>query len=210
MGANITIYDNQSTDSSPQIIQDLGCKLISWDSEGQIRDDLYLSIKNEAFKKSKAEWTVSVDLDEFIEIDFDITPYNIIRTQGYDMIGSPPSRLSVPNNLYSKAVMFRPNSFSQIGYGPGCHLFNPSPKEPIRISSEIANLLHYKYISEEYVYNRHLMYQSRLSDLNKKYGWGVEYNNVQRELINKKFIDLRSSSQLLVTNNHHNVSNTQA
>lgn len=197
LGANITIYDNFSTDNSQQIILDSGCTLKTYDSGGQIRDDLYLGIKNEVWKHSKADWVIVCDLDEFIFLPFDITPYNIIRTQGYDMIGSPPSRTGVKNDMYSKAVMFRPSAFAQIGYAPGCHKFNPSMREPMRLSTQIAPLLHYKYISEEYVYNRHLMYQSRLSEFNKQYGFGVGYQSVEREKINQKFVDLHSASIII-------------
>ena len=119
--AEITIYDNFSTDNSREIILAASCNYKTFDTGGQIRDDLYLSIKNECFKTSKADWVIIVDIDELLELNFDPSPYNIIRTQGYDMIGEPPSRLGVKNNMYSKAVMFRPDAFHNIGYQPGCH-----------------------------------------------------------------------------------------
>lgn len=192
MGANITIYDNCSTDNSKQIIKDAGCTLMTYDSGGQIRDDLYLGIKNEVWKRSKAEWVIICDLDEFLEINFDISKYNIIRTQGYDMIGAPPSQLGCANNMYSKYVMFRPDAFTQIGYQPGCHSINPTPNGQVLLSKETAKLLHYKYISEDYVYNRHVLYQVRLSDFNKQYGFGVEYQSVERDKIDQKFVELRA------------------
>jgi glycosyltransferase involved in cell wall biosynthesis len=89
---NITIFDNQSTDNSQAIIKQHGCNLEVYDSNNQIRDDLYLQIKNECWKNSKSEWVIVCDIDEFIEIDFDIKDYTIINTKGYDMIGEPPSR----------------------------------------------------------------------------------------------------------------------
>ncbi len=191
MGANITIYDNYSTDNSKQIILDAGCNLIEYDSGNQIRDDLYLSIKNECWKKSKADWVCIVDLDEFLFLDFNVFHYDVIKTQGYDMIGLPPSMLGVKNDMYSKLVMFRPKLFVQIGYQPGCHTCRPTP--PIgylRISQQTAPLLHYKYISEDYVIARHKMYQTRLSDFNKQYGFGIEYQNVEEQKIKDKFLHL--------------------
>ena len=41
----ITIYDNMSTDNSRQIAIKNGCKVLEYDSNNEIRDDLYLEIK---------------------------------------------------------------------------------------------------------------------------------------------------------------------
>ena len=199
LGANIRIYNNKSTDQSKSIIAYSGCNYIAYDSNNQIRDDLYLQIKNNCWKDSKAEWVIVCDIDELIEINFDISRYNIINTKGFDMIGLPPSRLGVHNQMYSKHIMFRPNCFKEINYKPGCHSLNPIPNVAISGSIEIANLLHYKYIDEDYVYNRHLMYQERLSDINKQLGWGIEYQNVERKKIEDKFAELRSQSSMVLS-----------
>lgn len=201
MGANITIYDNQSTDRSKEIILETGCNYIEYDSNNQIRDDLYMRIKNICWKQSKADWVIVCDIDEFIEVNFDVSKYTIINTKGYDMIGLPDSvlpakRLGVQNPLYSKHIMFRPSAFKEINYGPGCHKCKPEGN--ISGSMEIANLLHYKYISEEYVYKRHLMYEERLSDVNKHYGWGIEYNDVTYHKIKHKFEELRSQCSMVL------------
>jgi hypothetical protein len=195
MGANITIYDNYSTDNSVAIIKQAGCTYIPYDSNNQIRDDLYLSIKNECWKKSKADFVIVCDIDEFLEVDFDTSKYTIINTQGYDMLGIPPSRFGVKNDMYSKHIMFRPSEFKQIGYSFGCH--KCAPEGNISGSKETANLLHYKYISEEHVYSRHLLYQSRLSDINKKYGWGIEYQTPEEEKIQTKFSELTIKSKII-------------
>ena len=195
--AHITVFDNFSTDRTKEIILNSDCEYKTYDSGGQIRDDLYLSIKNECWKGSKADWVIIVDADEFLFVDFDYTPYNLIRTQGYDMIGAPPSRLGVPNSLYSKAVMFRPSDFYNIGYQPGAHYCDPQPKNRMVISPQTAKLLHYKYISPEYLYQRHLMYQKRLSEFNRIYGYGIEYNHVQQDKINTKFNELIKGASLI-------------
>lgn len=199
MGAKITIYDNQSTDRSRSIIEQSGCNYIAYDSNNQIRDDLYLQIKNNCWKQSKADWVIVCDIDELIEVNFDISKYTIINTKGFDMIGLPPSRLGVHNQMYSKHIMFRPNCFKEINYKPGCHSLNPIPLVPISGSIEIANLLHHKYINEDYVYNRHIMYQERLSDINKQLGWGIEYQNVERKKIDYKFKSLRSQCRMILS-----------
>ena len=42
------------------------------------------------------------------------------------------------------------------------------------------------------------MYQSRLSELNIKYGWGIEYQKVDMDEINKAFIDLRAKGGMVL------------
>lgn len=192
MGANITIFDNMSTDGSKKIIQAAGCTYRTFDSNNQIRDDLYLNIKNNCWKKSTAAWVIVCDIDEILEIPFAIKPYTMINTKGFDMIGEPGTRNGVPNRMYSKHIMFRPNVITEIGYKPGCHTCAPLGR--VVGSSEQANLLHYKYTSEEKVFERHTMYQKRLSDQNKQYGWGVEYQNVERQKIADKFKELNEKA----------------
>ena len=192
MGAQITIYDNGSTDSSRDIIIQNECKFIPYESNGKIRDDIYTNIKNNCWKNSKADWVIVCDTDEFIKVDFDYSKYTIINTKGYDMIGTPGSNIGVPNDWYSKHIMFKPKSIKEINYTIGAHRCSPTGK--VIGSKEIAPLLHYKYISEEYTYQRHLLYQSRLSDINKHYGWGKEYEQAEKELIKQQYDKLKSES----------------
>ncbi len=192
MGAKITIFDNMSTDRSKEIILSSGCTYLTYESNNQIKDDIYLKIKNHCWKKSLADWVIVCDIDELIEVPFSMKKYTIINTRGFDMVGLPNERRGVPNRLYSKHIMFRPKYINEISYNPGCHTCSIQGK--VIGSTEIANLLHYKYISEEYVFARHSMYQKRLSEINKSQGWGLEYQNVEREKIDQKFKDLRSSA----------------
>jgi len=192
----ITIYDNFSTDLSRQIIRESGCELIDYDSKEQIRDDLYLSIKNNCWKKTDTEWVIVVDIDELLEPPvFDLDNCTIVNTKGYDIAGLPPSRLGVANELYNKRCMFRPSEIKEINFAPGCH--SAKPVGNVVGSDKFANLLHYRYISEEYNYNRYLLYQSRLSEINKKYGWGLQYSQVEREKIHQQFQTVLANAKKL-------------
>jgi len=62
----ITIYDNQSTDNSVKLALSLGCNVISWSSNNQINDNLYLKIKNNCWKNIKNGWIIMIDMDEFL------------------------------------------------------------------------------------------------------------------------------------------------
>lgn len=192
--ASIVVYDNQSTDKTTQIAKDLGCTVKTFDSKNQINDNHYLYIKNYLWKQSKSDWVIIVDCDEFLELDFCIKEFTIVGAHGYDIVGDVTSRIGVFNPAYCKRTMLRPKAIHSINYSPGCHSCKP---EGQIFSSGPATLLHRKYLSEEYVYNRHLMYKERLSEVNKKYGWGIEYQSITRESIKEKFESLRKNAILI-------------
>ena len=91
--------------------------------------------------------------------------------------------------------MFKPKAILEMNYNFGCHKCRPVGI--IKGSVEFGTLLHRKFISEQYVYERHLMYESRLSDLNKQYGWGVHYQNTTQDKINDQFAELRKTAKLV-------------
>lgn len=192
--ASITVFDNQSTDRTREIALQNGCKVISYNSNNQIRDDYYLHIKNYCWKESKTDWVIVCDVDEFLEVPFEVEKYTIISAMGYDIVGGVESRMGVYNPLYCKRIMFKPKYITSINYLPGCHSCNPQGQI---LLSPPATLLHRKYISEEYVYKRHLEYKARMSKLNIERGWGKEYLEGTKEAIQEKFDELRKNAVLI-------------
>jgi len=192
INAKITVYDNGSTDNSIDILKSAGCEIIPYDTAGQIRDDIYAEIKNNCWKKSRADWVIVCDMDEFLVVDFNPQKYTIINSRGYDMVGLPGTNLGVRNTWYDKHLMFRPDAINEINYSVGGHRCKPTGK--VVGSKEFATLLHHKYISEEYTLNRFNMYEKRLSDINKHYGWGKEYQGAKNDEIRAKYDQLRANS----------------
>ena len=196
--ANITIYDNHSTDNSVKIAKDMGCSVKSFDTNNQIRDDAYLNIKNNVWKNSKADWVIVCDIDEFLEAPFNCDNYSILNVTGYEVVGPFfDSRLGVINPAFNKNVMFRPNEFKEINYSPGCHSCNPIGN--ISGSLEMAKLLHRKWLSPEYVYRKHLVYESRLSDFNKKHAFGKEYEGTNLQYCKDKFEAIYAQAKQIPT-----------
>lgn len=186
-----TFFDNGSTDKSVSIAKELGVEVIFSDTKDCLRDDIYLYIKNNCWKESSSYYVIVCDMDEFLEFDFDLTgSETVIKTQGYDMLGNIDSRLGVVNDNYSKCIMFSPQKINAINYTIGAHSCNPIGN--IVYSEKTAKLLHRKYISEEVVLNKQLQYKKRLSELNKRHGWGSEYSIVSKEKIENDFKELNS------------------
>jgi len=210
--SEIVIYDNMSTDSTCEILR--SCEIRKYDTNEKIRDDIYLSIKNEAWKEtrdSEVDWVIVCDMDEFVySTDLLNTlrkakedGYTIIKPQGYSMIGDniPIANgmiydeipTGVKDNNYSKLCIFNPNSISEINYAPGCHDAQVCGDVNVLLSSNIK-LLHYNYISLDYAINRYSTYETRLSEENLRNGWGTHYQ-YKKDIIIREYEQFKQNSK---------------
>lgn len=202
----ITIYDNYSTDRSESICKaNPFVQVIKYDSGNQIRDDIYLQIKNNCWKGSTADWVIICDIDELVygiipgdwhnegaiflydEITDIISNYTVISPDWWEMVGDHVP--SGPGQIYSdinegrchgqktKCIMFRPDKIREINYHPGCHGIDAVGDVRILHTSEMK-ILHYKYLSPGYVIERHRIFGERLSAINRQNRWGVQYDFV--------------------------------
>lgn len=210
----IFIYDNMSTDKTVQICEQFdSVEVFSFDTNDKIRDDVYLKLKNEIWKKSrqKADLVIVCDIDEFIySKNFtDILNKSIeekstlFKCQGFNMITDVlPSysddlfsrfQFGVRESNFDKILMFDPNKIEEINYSFGAH--DACPIGKIKFSKQVFSLLHYKFISLDYILARYKLFSSRLSRFNKKLKLGYhysfssfkirnEYNSIRKASIN--------------------------
>jgi len=155
--------------------------------------------------RGKADWVIIVDFDEiftrvtFIDgqpvFDLDLSrPYDlgfdIIKPWGYNMVSldaplgtddfpyvhSPKGCYHVPQE---KMCCFRPDKLMEIGYFAGCHRAEPldmnGGKGMQTYFSPEYKGLHYKFWNLDLYMEKMKDYQTRLSDVNKSYGWGWHY-----------------------------------
>jgi glycosyltransferase involved in cell wall biosynthesis len=191
----IIIYDNESTDLSTEIMSKYPkVQRREYSSDNQIRDDLYLKIKNHAWKELRgaADWVIVCDIDEFF---YHPTPveflnrsktrgFTIIKPQGYNMASlefpsyDKPLTESVKTGLLfdpeSKMCVFSPSDVKEINYTAGCHHAKPQGNVSI-LQDSGAKLLHYKFLGRDNFLERNIQYRKRLSDANIRRGWGAHY-----------------------------------
>ena len=191
----IVAYDNMSSDRTPQILDAHPlCERRTLDTGEQIRDDLLLKFKNNAWKESRgqADWVIVCDADEFI-FHPDLPAYlnsckqraiTIPHPTGFSMVSDSwpePSRQiweqvkeGRPDLFFSKKAVFDPDAIREINYKPGAHLSYPEG----RIKEERdpnLKLLHYKYIGGvKKLAERRDRFSQRLSLVNKMFGWGTK------------------------------------
>lgn len=221
----IIVYDNHSTDNSVNLLQqDSRVEIRYYDSGNQIRDDIYLQIKNNCWKEARgeADWVIVIDFDEiFIRIinnkdhplfDIDLVkPYNdgftIIRPYGFNMI-SWDAPLYTKDHPYTYSSMgtyhppenklccFRPDKINEINYDIGCHISNPIGDINILHSKDYM-LLHFKAWNYELYMERAKLYYERLSEVNKKNKWGFQYLNTMEEHHNMYLAGMRLRKNIL-------------
>lgn len=168
-----TIYDNQSTDRSLEIMNNFGAEVLTFSTENQINDETYLRIKNNCWKNTDADWVIVCDVDELLDIsesDLLECDFTIVSTIGFNVfrpIRSGVLKLNYLNRSpsYDKFLMFKKTQIQEINYDYGCH--TASPVGCVKMSEYGFTLYHAKYISAEYMLKRYDLFKKRLSVFNK-------------------------------------------
>lgn len=114
---------------------------------------------------------------------------NIIKTQGFNIFSNEMPKESwseittgIPDNNYSKLCIFKPKEIKEIGYVYGAHV--AKPEGDVRYSDEILTLFHYKHVGgAQRIADRHALYNSRLSDWNKRFKCGYQYQEPREQTI---------------------------
>lgn len=193
---NVTLFDNYSSDGTPDIARDMGATVNQFGTPGVLSDDDYLTVKNNCWKKSKADWVFVGDADEIIwhphlETEFKIQSElgaTIFKTIGWDVVSHympQDSFMEITNGYrnenYSKLAVFNPQAITEIGYKYGCHVAKPSGD--VVYADKSLLLLHYRNIGgPQRLVNRHALYRPRMSEKNRRFGLGChyEYTDEQR------------------------------
>lgn len=187
----ITIFDNESTDKTADIVKTYKVNLESYCTQNEFRDDIHLEIKNNCWKQSrgKADWVIVADIDEILYHDDLIGKlkelkekgYTIIKPHGFDMVTEvfPKKLLDVrygmPDNSHlRKCICFDPNAIEEMNFKPGCHKAKPKGKVKYYKKDDMK-LLHYKYLGLDYLFYKMEAYRDRLSAINIENRWGKHY-----------------------------------
>lgn len=203
----IVIFDNCSEDGSQEIAKAAGCQVITYDTGGKLDDAKYLEIKNNAWKDANTNWILVCDVDELCDINEkelfreEGNGATAIQFHGFNMVNMRDDldiesiEMGVRAPSYDKLYLFDKSQISAINYSPGCH--GASPLGKIKLSKSVYLCKHYKYINPNYMIARHALFASRMSDNNKKRGWGAHYN-YSPERIRQEFENARLNAQIVL------------
>lgn len=200
----VFLYEGHSTDGSREIATRLGATVIDFDTKNEVRDDLFIDIKNNCWKKSVADWVIICDMDEFVYHPYMteflksvnetviIPAYFEMMTDKYPTTsGQIYDEVLMGFPIRHKISLFKPKEITDINYGAGCHEALPEGKVKVLRNSGVL-CMHMRHLSIDHVVNRNAYLAGRRSQINKDMQWGYHVN-FPREEIQKYFDENRKN-----------------
>lgn len=195
--AKIIVYDNFSTDRSIEIMQSNGVQVVEFNSNNEFREDILVDIRNNAWKDSKADWCIVVDIDELI-YHKNIKEYlktvqgTVILPRMFEMFaktfpvtqGQIYEEVFMGTDMTSKMNMFRPSEIKAMNYDAGCHNARPEGNYQLNLTTELITM-HFKHLSPEYTIWRNQLLYARQSDVNRAHGWNWHMAEPRRGYLQK-------------------------
>jgi glycosyltransferase involved in cell wall biosynthesis len=205
---SFVFFDNFSTDSTEQIInQNEGCIIKKYDTGGKICDSRYIEIKNNAWKDASTDWVLVCDADELLDIsetqliEEEKNGVTAIKGQAWDMVNLNRENISLEEikhgnraPLYDKLCLFNKKFIAEINYGPGCHFAAPTGK--VKTSPNTYLIYHMSNLSIFHKVQKYRTYNSRLSDENKRNGWGAHYSYDEKQIIDNYEQSMRTATKI--------------
>ena len=199
----IVVNDNESTDGSRELALQLGADEVrEFSTGGEFRDDINSALRNECWKGLKGrgfDWIIMVDMDEMLYHDnlrshlgkCKRNGVTVCVPQGYQMVSTtmPENnrpiieqvRLGTYSKKFSKPAVFDPDAIDEMRYTPGAHRADPSGRVVVDVSGALK-LMHFRWLSLEWMLAKNHRGFSRMSEINKSNRWGHEYNTPASEL----------------------------
>jgi len=199
--SHVTVFDNGSTDGSIEFMQQHS-DLITVDrfeTDNQINDQLLLDMKNDAWKQSKgrADLVVMCDMDEMlIPIADELQRMmdegcTVCIPRWFTMMSDEVPTHENGKYLHQirpyafqspgKAILFDPNKIDSMRYEPGAH--QCQPEGYVKWFEGGIYCLHTDHnFSLENKIERYKQMHARMSDINKRKGWGIHYGFKEEQL----------------------------
>ena len=199
--SQVILMEGHSTDRTVEIAKSFGAIHMEVDTNNQVNDEIYLKLKNNIWKESKADWVIICDADEFVyhsnlkaylkktkSIVFMPRLFNMYSEFFPSKDGQIYDEIQYGKEGGAKMNLFRPSELAEINYAIGCHHASPVGKNGVIIPDLISPIItmHMRHLSRKYIIERNKYYFGRLSDVNKKYGWGYHLGATEEE-INRHF-----------------------
>lgn len=207
--SHVTVYDNGSTDGSVEYLEGLGdfVTVRHFDTGGRKDNDAQSRLKSDCWKEARgrADLVCVCDLDELLYFQSDAarrmlrSGATICEPVWYELVGDGQTECTAGKLLHevspmaalcrvsprmpapSKAVLFNPNKINEINYGPGAH--HCDPKGEVRWYCSDIYVLHINNaLSLDYKISRYRQQRGRLSEADKKKGYGVHYGMTEQQI----------------------------
>lgn len=187
-GCLITLMDNESTDNTVKIAEQMGCNVTYFSSNNQMDELTLMNVRNTCWKGSEAEYIIVCDADEWVDVNRDILlrnneekEWDICKCFGYEMFGYEHD---TPNTLvmgtwsagYCKPILFKKDKVLETNFEAGSHKCNARGEEELKWKINFPNLYHTKHRSWSNVIDRCALLAARRSQDSKNRGWNFHYS----------------------------------
>lgn len=184
---NITIYDNMSTDLTPEICKDFGCEVISFNTNGFMDEASLIKIRELCWlnPNHNEPWVCVVDEDEWVNVNEDLlvgADWNVNKCVGYELFGEDGDTqedliFGLPSSGYDKQALFNRNEILAMNFGAGSHTASPIAKEGygIKYNPNPVEMFHTKWRGWEAGLNRQKSIAPRVSEDSKRKRWNWHY-----------------------------------
>jgi glycosyltransferase involved in cell wall biosynthesis len=206
----VVVCDNGSTDGTIEYLKHYSwIEIRHFETEG-LDDTMNMKIKNTCWKESKgkADFVVVSDFDECLyspvleqELEY-MKEHNmtICGPEQYALCGDSYPQYEdgkfihelVRNGYIQKSnhsfdvsgkiMLFDPNLIEEMNYGPGCHTCNPTGDVKLYDRKHIFCIHTNKGFGFDYKIKRYKEMRERLSDNNKRHGYGTFYLNSEQKI----------------------------
>lgn len=186
--SKVFVLESNSTDRTVEIARSLGAEVWKYEVADEIDDRWFTYLKNTCWKKSKANWVIIVDADEFVYHRnltriLRFSQATIIQPRFFNMYSDkfPTTTGQIYDEVCmgveqtspkAKMNIFRPQAIHAMNYAPGCHEAFPVGKAIVHTETEIKTL-HMRNLGIDFVVERNMRARKRNSQLNRDMGWGV-------------------------------------
>ena len=195
----IILHDLGSTDGTRDLAAQFGMEVRQWDCKNRLNDLLNKKIKDEAWRGTDADWVIMVDTDELIYFpkgaadsfsSYAAQRLPVVKPHGFEMFSEtyPVTNGQIydvvkfgarDDRWYAKPVIFSPKRVKSIDFSTGAHTCTAKLKSGVEFgnptvhSEPPAFLLHFHHIHPiEKIVNDFEAIMARMSEENKKNGWG--------------------------------------
>ena len=210
----IFVYDNCSDDETASICGFYSMvEVVKWKGDNGMNEAVQSRLKSEMYRQKSrnqgVDWVIVIDCDEFLYHsnllgklqELKDKNIDVPLVKGYDMFSEkfPKYKKSIvdqikvgsENHFLNKNIIFNPDK--DIYYGIGAHTMNAS--NCIFSNDFELKLLHYKFLSLEYVIDRYETLKNRQSEYNKSQQFNTHYSI---ESAKKRHEELRITSVTVV------------
>lgn len=189
------VYDNGSDDGTLELLKSHPrVEVRSFVMEDESIELTMMDLKRHCWKESRgqADLVIVCDVDEFLwhpELPYFLESERARGVSAFHAVGWQMVSATFPagtgqlyeevclgfrDRYYNKVVAFDPNRIEEIGYTPGCH--TAAPTGTVQWSREDSlKLLHFKYLSPEFVIRRYRELAARHGSRDRRDGLGTHY-----------------------------------